>query len=143
GMMQRGVDLVLLDTSLPEMNGEEVLQHLQADRAWRDIPVIMISSPNEMESVAKCLEMGATDYLSQPFNRILFKSRVDASLERKRFRDQEAAYLQELDELNRELEVSQEFIGRTFGNYSPDELVARLLERLEGLNLGGARRQVT
>jgi class 3 adenylate cyclase/CheY-like chemotaxis protein len=143
GVMRQGVDLVLLDTSMPEMNGEEVLEHLKADRAWRDIPVIMISSPSEMESVAKCLEMGATDYLSQPFNRILFKSRVDACLERKRFRDQEAAYLQELDQLNRELEVSQEFIGRTFGNYSPDELVARLLERLEGLNLGGERRQVT
>lgn len=143
GLMRQGVDLVLLDTIMPEMNGDQILKQMKTDGALRDIPVIMISAPSEFESVTKCLEIGATDYLPQPFNRILLKSRVDACLERKRFRDKEAAYLQELQQLNQELEVSQEFIGRTFGSYSPDELVARLLERLEGLNLGGERRQVT
>ncbi len=76
-------DLVLLDIMMPEMDGYEVLRILKADEALRHIPVIMISALGEQESVVRCIEMGAEDYLSKPFNPILLKARIGACLEKK------------------------------------------------------------
>jgi CheY-like chemotaxis protein len=86
-------DLVLLDIMMPEMNGYQVLQHLKSDEAWRDIPVIMISALDEIDSVVRCIEMGAEDYLPKPFDPVLLRARISASLEKKRLRDQEVEYL--------------------------------------------------
>ena len=61
-------DLVLLDVMMPEMNGYETLEHIKSDMATRDIPVIMISALDELESVVRCIELGAEDYLPKPFN---------------------------------------------------------------------------
>ena len=69
---------------MPEMNGYEVLEHLKADAELRDIPVIMISAVGEMDSVVRCIELGAEDYLSKPFDATLLRARVGASLEKKR-----------------------------------------------------------
>ena len=80
-------DLILLDLMMPEMNGLQVLEHLQADPHLREIPVLMISALDEMDSVVRCIEMGAEDYLPKPFNPVLLKARVDACLEKKRLRD--------------------------------------------------------
>ena len=66
-------DLVLLDIMMPVMDGYEVLQRLKADDVLRHIPVIMISALNELDSVVRCIEMGAEDYLGKPFNPILLK----------------------------------------------------------------------
>ena len=74
-------DLVLLDVMMPEMNGFETLEHIKSDMATRDIPVIMISALDELESVVRCIELGAEDYLNKPFNATLLKARVGASLE--------------------------------------------------------------
>ena len=82
-------DLVLLDVEMPEMNGYEVLEHLKADPRLRDIPVIMISAVEELESVVRCIELGAQDYLPKPFNTVLLRARLSACLERKWLRDQE------------------------------------------------------
>ena len=90
-------DLVLLDVMMPEMNGFETLEHIKSDMATRDIPVIMISALDELESVVRCIELGAEDYLNKPFNATLLKARVGASLEKKRLRDQEAGYLDQLE----------------------------------------------
>lgn len=90
-------DIVLLDVMMPEMDGYETLEHIKSDMATRDIPVIMISALDEIESVVRCIEMGAEDYLPKPFNATLLKARVGASLEKKRLRDQEAAYLDQLE----------------------------------------------
>jgi CheY-like chemotaxis protein/class 3 adenylate cyclase len=87
-------DLVLLDIMMPEMNGYEVLQRLKSDPTLRDIPVIMISALSEMDSVVRCIEMGAEDYLPKPFNPVLLRARTDASLEKKRLRDKEVEYMQ-------------------------------------------------
>ena len=93
-MIQRDrFDLVLLDVMMPEMNGYQVLQRLKSDEAWRDIPVIMISALDEIDSVVRCIEMGAEDYLPKPFDPVLLKARISASLEKKRLRDQEVEYL--------------------------------------------------
>jgi DNA-binding response OmpR family regulator len=90
------VDLVLLDVMMPEMNGYEVLQHLKAHGTWRDIPVIMISALDEIESVVRCIERGAEDYLPKPFDPVLLRARIGACLEKKRLRDQEVLYLKDV-----------------------------------------------
>ena len=82
-------DLVLLDIEMPEMNGYETLQALQVDAKLRDVPVVMMSSVEEVDSVARCIEMGAEDYLFKPVNPVLLRARVGASLEKKRLRDQQ------------------------------------------------------
>ncbi len=81
-------DLVLLDIMMPKMNGYEVLERMKADEKLRHIPVVMISAIDEIDSVVRCIELGAEDYLPKPFNPVLLRARVGASLERKRLHDQ-------------------------------------------------------
>jgi adenylate cyclase len=94
---RRPFDLVLLDVMMPEMNGYQVLEHLKADDKLRHIPVIMISALSELDSVVRCIELGAEDYLPKPFNAVLLNARIGASLERKRLHDRERAHLAEID----------------------------------------------
>lgn len=94
-------DLVLLDIMMPEMNGYEVLEHIKTDPLLRHIPVIMITAVDEIESVVRCIELGADDYLPKPFNPVLLKARINASLEKKWLRDQQVAYTLQLDLENR------------------------------------------
>jgi class 3 adenylate cyclase len=82
-------DLVLLDIEMPEMNGYQVLETCLKDSELRDIPIIMTSSLDELDSVVKCVELGAEDYLNKPVNPILLRARVNASLEKKRLRDEQ------------------------------------------------------
>ena len=89
-------DLVLLDLMMPGMSGFEVLQRLKASEEGRHIPVIMISALDEIDSTVRCIEAGAEDYLAKPFNPVLLRARIDASLEKKRLRDREQAILEEL-----------------------------------------------
>jgi len=88
-LRQRRVDLVLLDIEMPEMDGYQTLEALAADQNLRYIPVVMMSSVEEVDSVARCIEMGAEDYLFKPVNPVLLKARVGSSLEKKRLRDQQ------------------------------------------------------
>lgn len=94
-------DLVLLDIMMPEMDGYEVLERLKSDPALRHIPVIVISAVEELESVVKCIKLGAEDSLSKPFNPVMLQARIGASLEKKRLRDQEQAYMEELSVMQR------------------------------------------
>ena len=89
-------DLVLLDILMPEMDGYQVLKHLKSRQTARDIPVIVLSALDEIESAVKCIEMGAEDYLTKPFNPVLLRARIGACLEKKRLRDQEVSYLQDV-----------------------------------------------
>jgi adenylate cyclase len=98
------IDLVLLDIMMPDMNGYEVLERLKADPQLRHIPVIMISAIDEIESVIRCVELGAEDYLSKPFNPTLLRARVGASLERKKLHDQVRAQAADLATWNQTLE---------------------------------------
>ena len=82
-------DLVLLDIEMPEMNGYQVLETCLQDLDLREIPIIMTSSLDEVDSVVKCIELGAEDYLTKPVNPILLRARVNASLEKKRLRDEQ------------------------------------------------------
>ena len=85
----RPFDLVLLDVIMPELDGEQVLAALTSDPDLRHIPVIMISASDELDSVVRCIELGAEDYLAKPLNAVLLKARIGASLEKKRLRDQQ------------------------------------------------------
>jgi DNA-binding NtrC family response regulator len=89
-------DLVLLDILMPEMDGYQVLKHLKSQPGLRDIPVIVLSALDAIESAVKCIEMGAEDYLTKPFNQVLLRARIGACLEKKRLRDQEVTYLQDV-----------------------------------------------
>jgi len=82
-----GFDLVLLDLMMPGMSGFEVLCRLKADMSTRHIPVIMISALDELDSTVRCIEAGAEDYLPKPFNPVLLRARIGASLEKKRLLD--------------------------------------------------------
>jgi class 3 adenylate cyclase len=81
-------DLLLLDIEMPELDGFAVLELLKADARLRDIPVVVTSSVEGIASVVRCIELGAEDYLAKPVNPVLLRARVDASLEKKRLRDQ-------------------------------------------------------
>jgi two-component system sensor histidine kinase/response regulator len=89
-------DLVLLDIMMPDMDGYEVLGRLKADERLRHIPVIMISALNEVQSVVRCIEAGAEDYLAKPFNPTLLKARIGACLEKKRGQDRETVLFEQL-----------------------------------------------
>jgi PleD family two-component response regulator len=92
-------DLILLDIMMPEMDGFQVLSHLKAEAAWRDIPVIVISAMTDLGSVVKGIKLGAEDYLAKPFNEVLLRARLEAGLAKKRLRDQEIDYLRQVDRL--------------------------------------------
>lgn len=82
-------DLVLLDIEMPEMDGFQVLEACLNDISLRQIPIIMTSAMEELDAVVKCVELGAEDYLTKPVNPILLRARVNASLEKKRLRDEQ------------------------------------------------------
>jgi len=118
-MRTQAFDLVLLDIMMPQMNGYQVLETLKADPKLRHIPVIMISAVDDIDSVVRCIELGAEDYLSKPFNPVLLKARINACLEKKRLRDQEQAYIKRLAE-------EQEKSERLLLNILPAPIAQRL-----------------
>lgn len=113
-------DIVLLDIEMPEMNGYQVLEVLRSDVALREIPVIITSSLDEIDGVARCIAMGAEDYLFKPLNPILLHARINSSLEKKRLRDQR-----------------RELIRKFAASEVADDLLAK------GFSLGGQTIQAT
>ena len=97
-------DLIILDVLMPKMNGYEVLKHLKANPAWRNIPTIVLSSVGELDSAVKCIEMGAVDYLPKPCNSVLLQARIGACLEKKHLRDREIIYINQLSQANEQIE---------------------------------------
>ena len=112
-------DLVLLDLLMPGLNGFEVLQRLKADERFFDIPVIMISGLRETDSVIRCIEAGAEDYLAKPFNPVVLRARLKSCLERKCWRDRERRYLEQI-----EMEKAKH--EALLHNILPGDIVARL-----------------
>ena len=95
GAIPMGFDVILLDILMPEMDGYQVLAHVKALPHLRHIPVIMISSLDEIDSVVRCIQLGAIDYLPKPFKPALLQARLQASLAQKRLRDLELEYLEQ------------------------------------------------
>jgi two-component system cell cycle response regulator len=118
-LVRKKCDLVLLDVMLPELDGRELLAHIKQHDEWRSIPVIVISGMGEAQTAAWCIEVGAEDYLTKPYNPLLLQARIAASIEKKRLRDQEADYYYQLltlqdrlDRRNRELEELNTLLAR-------------------------------
>ena len=91
-------DLVLLDLMMPEVEGDEVLKAMKADSELKEIPVIMISGLDELDTVARCIELGADDYLPKPYKPVLLRARISACLEKKQLHEQEQAMFLALKE---------------------------------------------
>jgi class 3 adenylate cyclase/ActR/RegA family two-component response regulator len=119
-------DLVLLDMMMPKMNGFETLSFLKNNALLHDIPVIMISALDEIDQVARCIEMGAEDYLPKPFNPAILNARVLSCLKKKRFHDLEVLYLNQI-------KTEQEKSERLLLNILPKTIVNRLKEE-KGVN---------
>jgi class 3 adenylate cyclase len=96
-VVRQEFDLILLDLIMPEMSGFEVLRRLKAAAHTNHIPVIVISALDELDSTVRCIEAGAEDYLPKPFNPILLRARIAASLERKWLRDREKQFVADLE----------------------------------------------
>ena len=97
-VVEQTFDLILLDLIMPEMSGFEVLRRLKAAEHTSHIPVIVISALDELDSVVRCIEAGAEDYLTKPFNPILLRARIGASLEKKWLRDREKKFVADLEQ---------------------------------------------
>lgn len=97
-------DLILLDVMMPRLDGYGTLRRIKADVALRHIPVIMISALDDISAIVRCIEMGAEDYIPKPFDPILLKARIGASLEKKHLRDLEVVHRKQIEEYNLHLE---------------------------------------
>jgi phosphoserine phosphatase RsbU/P len=121
----REFDLVLLDVMMPKVNGYQVLECLKAEGRLHNIPVIMISALSEIDSVVRCIELGAVDYLSKPFDPVLLRARVGASLEKKRLRDEVRAHLARMEE---ELESARQLQLSMVPTHFPEPTAERPVE---------------
>jgi adenylate cyclase len=116
-------DVVLLDIVMPEMDGISVLERLKATAGAEHVPVIMISAVDETESVVRCIETGADDYLPKPFNPVILRARINAGLTKKRLRDLERARVHDV-----------------FSRFLPEHVVEDVMARTDDdLRLGGVR----
>jgi adenylate cyclase len=120
-------DVVLLDIVMPELDGVSVLERMKSDPALQDVPVIMISGVDETESVLRCIELGAEDYLPKPFDPVLLRARISAGLTKKRLH-----------------ELERERLRGVFSRFVPEHVVDDVLERTDDdLRLGGSRARGT
>ncbi|MFH0947136.1 MAG: response regulator, partial [Planctomycetota bacterium] len=112
-------DVLLLDVIMPELNGVEVLQRVRDDESLRHIPVIMLSALDELSSVARCIEIGAEDFIQKPYEWTLLRARIEAAIEKKRLRDREVRYI---DQINDERKLSDRLLRAIL----PDQIIAEL-----------------
>jgi adenylate cyclase len=120
-------DVVLLDVLMPKMDGRDVLEHIEEDAQLRHLPVIMVSALDELETVVRCIELGALDYLPKPFNPVLLRARISAGLTKKRLH-----------------ELEQERVRNVFSRFVPEQVVDEVLRRTDDdLRLTGVRRFAT
>lgn len=116
-------DVVLLDIVMPELDGISVLEQLKATPGAVDVPVIMISAVDETDSVVRCIEIGADDYLPKPFNPVILRARINAGLAKKRLHD-----------------LERERVRETFSRFVPEPVVDEVLRRTDDdLRLPGVR----
>ncbi len=111
-MRRTSYDLVLLDVQMPGMDGMAVLAQMQADERLHEVPVVMISAFDEMANVVSCIQAGAIDYLFKPFNPVLMRARLAATLERKRLLDDERARTREMERVSNDLRRSNADLER-------------------------------
>ncbi|MGB0579892.1 MAG: adenylate/guanylate cyclase domain-containing protein [Limisphaerales bacterium] len=112
-------DCILLDVIMPGLDGYQVLEKVKADKRLRHVPVIMISAMDDIESLVRCIEHGADDYITKPFDPILLGARVNACLEKKQLRDQEQSLIHRLQD-------EQALVEKLLLNILPERVAERL-----------------
>ncbi|HTM52134.1 MAG TPA: adenylate/guanylate cyclase domain-containing protein [Bryobacteraceae bacterium] len=122
-------DLVLLDIMMPEIDGYQVLSQMKADPLLHDIPVIMISALDEIQSVVRCIETGAEDYLNKPFDPVLLRARIGACLEKKRLRDEQKRKTAELEQAMEAAELQRRESDSLLRNILPSQIADELRGR--------------
>jgi CheY-like chemotaxis protein len=115
-------DVVLLDVLMPELDGYETLAQIERDEKLRHLPVIMVSALEDMESVVRCIEMGAADYLPKPFDPVLLRARINGCLTKKRLHDLELEYMEQVGYV---VEAATAVETATFAPESLDAVAAR------------------
>lgn len=125
-LREREFDLLITDLHMPGMDGLALLAAIKNDPFMRHLPVIVASGMNELESVARCIEIGAEDYLPKPVNTVILRARVTASLERKRLRDLDRLRLLDLQQEKQLLELEKEKSERLLLNILPEAIADRL-----------------
>lgn len=133
------IDVILLDVIMPELDGYDTLASIKADAATRHIPVLMISGVEELDSVVRCIELGATDYLTKPINPRVLEARLNASLAAKRLRDLELEHIEQQRRLTETIDRQRTELSRFL---SPQ--ISALISSPEGEQLlAGHRRMIT
>lgn len=99
-----GIDLILMDLHMPGVNGIEACRQIKNMEAWRDIPIIMVTSSDTTEDLRLAFTAGAIDYITKPPNEVELLARVRSVLSLKQETDQRKAREQELRSLNQQLE---------------------------------------
>jgi adenylate cyclase len=146
-------DLVLLDILMPELDGFQVLQRMRDEALLRTVPVIVVSSVDELDMIVRCIEAGADDYLIKPFNHTLLRARLGACLDKKRLRDQEERLARLMEDYNLRLEAkvaeqvrqitASEMERASLSRYLSPSLVDAVLRAEKPLDLGGAQTRAT
>jgi adenylate cyclase len=108
-------DVVLLDIEMPGVDGIEVLERMKGDASLHHIPVIMISGVDDAESIVRCLEAGADDFLPKPFDPTILRARIGAGLNRKRLSD-----------------LEQDRVREVFTRFLPEPIATEMLARTDG-----------
>ena len=136
-------DLVLMDWTMPGMDGLELLQRIRQKHTRIQLPVIMVTGRDAGADVAEALESGANDYLTKPVDFQAAMARVRTQLELRLTHMELDRQMTETRRLADELALRNEFIKRVFGRYVTDQVVQSILEDPKGLDLGGQKRVVT
>jgi adenylate cyclase len=111
--------LVLLDMMMPDLNGDEVLRIIKSNPDTRDVSVVVLSADTDTERVAKCIEIGADDYLPKPFNPTILRARISSELRKRSLRSLESEYLERIEQEKKHSEA-------LLRNILPPEIATRL-----------------
>lgn len=96
-------DVVLLDVMMPGMNGYQLLARIKSDERLRELYVIVVSALDDTRSIARCIQLGAEDYLSREFEPVVLKARIESCLEKKSLKEKEALYIAAVTETEKRL----------------------------------------
>ncbi|MFN7710005.1 MAG: diguanylate cyclase domain-containing protein [Holosporales bacterium] len=132
-LSRENVDLVLLDLVMPGLNGLEVLKRIKSNEHTRDLPVVVISSQSELESVVACIRVGADDYLPMPVSPVLLHARINACLNKKHLLYRERAQSAELFALQQHLKTAIESMEDGFCIFDADDCLTVWNQRFQGL----------
>lgn len=122
-LKSKKIDLLLLDILMPEMSGHAVLTRLKKARETHDIPVLIVSSVSDLDSVTACIRDGADDYLQFPFNLDLFYARINACLDKKRLKDLEKTHYDQIALERQRLKTAIESIEHGFALFDYDDVL--------------------